>query len=228
MTTHWEPFITDADVRLLLTPAEPNVAADALRENIYLRLRVRLRSFVRRTGLVLEELRESCVDLTVLRARTDFVAADLAGQFAAGGELAWVLKLAAEFAPQCVEQSDADLVQHALKNGAGDVAAAIDPLRKVQRGRAGMRADGPATERSLGAVFDCVRQAIGQYISSHRTATRHENLAMYLRFTFAKAQHGELASLYHRSTDAINQRLSKTRRELTAAARHCYSKEGMR
>jgi len=226
MTAYWEPALNDADVRLLLTPAESNVEADALRENIYLRLRVRLRSFLRRSGLVLEDVRETCVDLTVLRARTEFIALDAGGLFATGGELAWVLKIAAETAPQCVEQSDEDLVLHSLQNGAGDVAAAIDPRRAAQTGRAGLRGNAPASALSLAAVFDCVRHAVEQYLSSHRRTTRHENVAMYLRFTFAKATHKDLANLYNRSPDAVNQRLSKTRRELTAAAQHCYSKEG--
>lgn len=226
MTTHWEPPLTDADVRFLLTPAEANVEADALRENIYLRLRVRLRSFLRRSGLVIEDLRESCVDLSVLRARSEFVAIDIAGRFSKGGELAWVLQITAEVAPQCMEQSDAELVLHSLQNGAGDVAVAIDPNRKVQTGRAGQRGDALTSSGSLGSIFECVRRAIGLYLSTHRKATRHENVAMYLRFTFTKATHKELSSLYNRSIDAVNQRLSKTRRELTDAARHCYTKEG--
>lgn len=221
MTPHWEPALTDAEVRFLLTPAKSNAEADALRENIYLRLRVRLRGFVRRGGLVVEEVRESCVDLTVMRARSEFVEADAAELFASGGELAWVFNIGAEVAPQCVEENDADFVRYALQNGAGDVAASIDPRRKVQKHEA-------EADHSLTAVFDCVRQAVGRYLASHRQAIRQENVAMYLRYTFSNMRHKELASLYNRTPEAVNNRICKTRRELTDAAKHCYSKEGTR
>lgn len=218
MASRWEPHVDDAAVRSLLTPLKNATATDAARQIIYLKLRVRLRDHVRRAGLVVDALIENCVDLTMARILMEFGPADAVRHFADGGELAWVFAVASLEAKKVLRYADADLIATSLAERAGDIASELEPVAVG----ATMPARSVSLQR-LDALFACVRDSIGVYLDTSRTATRHENLAMYLRFTFTKLRHKELGRLYGRTTAAINQRVSLTRRELAKAAAHCFA-----
>lgn len=222
----------------MLSPAATDVEADSQRETIYLKLRVRLHGFLFESGLLVHHALDNSVDLALLRARKEFPAARSAGRFANGGELGWVMAIGAEVARQvAVHIPDAELVQSALERGAGDVAVALEPAREQARARSPFAvrqliaeredalANMPVNAGDNDAVVDCVRKALAEYLSTNRIATRHTNVAMYLRYTFAGVKHKILARLYKRDVLPLNQCLSKTRRELAAAARHCFDEE---
>ena len=221
MASRWEPHVDDGAVRSLLTPLKTATATDAARQIIYLKLRVRLRDHVRRAGLMIDALIENCVDLTMARILVEFAPADAVRHFADGGELKWVFAVATLEAAKALRSADVDLVATSLADRAGDIAAEFEPAADVYGARR------PPPRQPLDALFECVRRAIGLYLTRHRTAARHENLAMYLRFAFTKIRQKELGRLYARTPAAVNRRISLTRRELTKAAEHCFNHEAV-
>jgi len=230
MPSNWEPSVNDAAVRSLLTPTADAAATDAARQITYLKLRVRLRDHVRRAGLVIDALIEDCVDLTMARILVEFGPASATQHFAGGGELRWVFAVATLEAAKVLRSADMDLIATSLAERSGDIAAELEPKANAGgTGSAVASGDGasgtpPANSRQpLDAVFDCVRSAIGLYLTQHRTSARQENLAMYLRFTFTKIRQKDLGRLYARTPGAVNQRISLTRRELTKATAHCFN-----
>jgi DNA-directed RNA polymerase specialized sigma24 family protein len=212
--------MTDDDVRELLTPSgrvDPEL--DGMRQALYLKLRVRLRAHLRYAANALGNRIEDCLDLVLLecvdaRHKRDHQSITLA----------WVYSVADERARRMIEENDIELVAQTIATQVGELAAHLEaaPAKPGDPQKTHEHAIDLPRDKSLFALYECVRGSVARWLTQHRTAQRATNLAMFLRFEFGGLRIKHLHRIYDRSEGAIKQRLSVTRRELRDAVAPCY------